>query len=454
MAKKNTTKAFTDYSRIDMTVRNAQIFIRDIIKGYVDNSETEVGGISSMDGRLNIRPRYQRSYIADTANNWRENLINSIICGFPINRIYIGVDEEESNTKDCSEWALEMLDGQQRTKTICDYVNGDFTIEVNGMKCYFHNLTEDMQEKILNYPVDVTYCIGDEDARIAWFRRINQPNSILVPQELRNAVYRGTWCESAKKFFSASSSKSKNKLNDKSYEYYFGYFTKGRSIERAEYLELAIDWIAYDKYADLRSNKDEDERICKYMSEHMFDENADELIEHYKKVIDWVKDVFLHNNYKPKSYQSFQSQEWGRLYSEYHNIELTEEQKKHITERCAELVSYVVTNTFYDSKGIYEWVIRGENEDESRDFLCFRNFKDEDKANMYKRQGGIDPLDGKHYELSEMHAHHIEAWGNGGNSDIDNMVLLSKENHRKFHNNFFGITNKELKDKRDAICKK
>ena len=47
MAKKVTTKAFTDFSVINMQVRNATILIRDVVAGYVDNSENEIGGISS-----------------------------------------------------------------------------------------------------------------------------------------------------------------------------------------------------------------------------------------------------------------------------------------------------------------------------------------------------------------------------------------------------------------------
>jgi hypothetical protein len=450
MAKKNSTKAFTDFSTIKMTPINATLLIRDIIEGYVDNSENDIGGISSMNGRLNIRPKYQRAYIADLTKNWRENLINSIICGFPINRIYLGVDINDP--KGISGF-LEVLDGQQRIKTICDFVNGDFEIMINGDKHHFENLTIEKREKLLNYPLDITYCIGDEDARIAWFRRINQPNAILVPQEIRNAIYRGEWLEDAKKYFSATTSHSKNKLKNKDYKYCTLKYSKNRCIERAEYLELALDWKSYYDYPELRGKEHEDNRICCYMAKHQKDADANELINHYKKVIDWVNDIFLHN-YKPKTWQSIQSQDWGKLFTEYSNKEFTEEEKIHITERCKQLVSFVPTRTFYDSKGIYEWVIRGENENEIHDYLCLRSFTPDDKAEMYSKQGGIDPLDNKHYELSEMHAHHIKAFADGGNSEPDNLVLLSKENHRNFHLNKFGISNKQLKEMRDELIAK
>lgn len=453
MAKKINNRAFTDFSNINMRTRDAKILVREIVQGYEDNSMLEEGGVFSMNGRLNIRPRYQRVYVVDSVPYWKENLINSIICGFPINRIYLGVDE---NDPDGVLGNLEMLDGQQRTKTICDFVNGDFKITINGDMYHFANLPKEKQEKILNYGLDVTYCIGDEDARIAWFRRINQPNSILTNQEIRNAVYRGEWLELAKKFFSAITAQTRKQITDKNNKYCFSRYTKEKQIERCEYLEEAINWISYFKYPELRGEKFEivDERIRQYMADNQHNTTAEEIISHYKKVIDWVNDVFFHNGNTPKTWQAVQNQDWKRLYAEYYDKELTEEEKMHITNRCKELVSYVKTRTFYDSKGIYEWVLRGEKMEEFQEYLCLRSFVKDDKEEMYNQQKGIDPIDGKHYEIEEMHAHHIIPWGIGGNSEIDNLVMLSSENHKNYHLGLFGITPLELKKKRDEVRKK
>lgn len=452
MAKKNTTKAFGSVTKINMRAINATIKVRDLVEGYVDNSVSEEGGITSMNGRLNIRPKYQRAYIADMKPMWRENLINSILCGFPINRLYIGVDENETEKHSFVEWALEMLDGQQRTKTICDYVKGDFAITIDGACYYFHNLSKEEQELILDYPLDVTYCIGSESARIAWFKRINQPNSILVPQELRNATYVGEWLEWAKKFFSATSGSVKKQINDKEDKYCASNYSSGRSIERSEYLELAIDWVAYDKYENLRGKDKEDDRIIRYMAEHQHDTNADEIINHYKAVIDWVNDVFFHDGL-PKSWQSVRSQDWGRMYSQYKDKELTEEDKLHISKRTKYFIS-LGASIYQKSDGFYEWVLRGEKDEEINTFLHLRRFTDEDKSARYNAQGGIDPIDGQHYEIEDMEAHHIKSWKNGGDSKYDNLVWLSKKNHRAFHNGDLNITADEIRKKRDELCKK
>jgi uncharacterized protein with ParB-like and HNH nuclease domain len=59
-------------------------------------------------------------------------------------------------------WAIvdanrnEIIDGQQRTISICQYVNGDFSYQNR----YFHNLQNYEQEQILGYKVMVYFCLG------------------------------------------------------------------------------------------------------------------------------------------------------------------------------------------------------------------------------------------------------------------------------------------------------
>lgn len=449
--KKNLRKAFQSVTKIEMTPINGTIKVRDLVEGYVNNLINEEGGVSSMNNRMTLRPKYQRGYIADLEPMWCENLINSILCGYPINRIYIGVDESERDKPSFSDWALEMLDGQQRSITICDYVKGNFSITIDGYRYAFHNLSKEQQEAILDYPIDVTYCVGPESARIAWFKRINQPNSILTPQELRNATYIGEWLEAAKKFFSATSSKSNRQINDKNDKYCAGNYSAGRRIERSEYLELAIDWVAYDVYPDLRGKADEDDRIIRYMAEHQHDMNANEIIEHYKAVIDWVNDVFFHDG-APKSWQSVRTQEWGRIYSEYKNLALTNDEKLYISKRTKEIVSYGAA-IYQISDGIYEWVLRGEKDEEVGKYLHLRGFKLEDKVAMYNTQGGIDPITGAAHPIEDMESHHIIPWKNGGQTIYDNQIVIHKDTHKNL--DIMGLTPQQIKEKRDtAIAKR
>ena len=83
----------------------------------------------------------------------------------------------------------EIIDGQQRTISLCQYVNGDFSFEGR----YFHNLQDDEKESMLDYRLMVYLCSGTDHERLEWFRTINIAGEELTDQELRNAVYSGSW---------------------------------------------------------------------------------------------------------------------------------------------------------------------------------------------------------------------------------------------------------------------
>ena len=93
---------------------------------------------------------------------------------------------------------FEVIDGQQRTLSVCQYVNGDFSVD--GLA--FHNLTNDKKEQILNYELTVYFCSGTDSEKLEWFKIINIAGERLTDQELRNAVYSGSWVSDAKRYFS------------------------------------------------------------------------------------------------------------------------------------------------------------------------------------------------------------------------------------------------------------
>ena len=66
----------------------------------------------------------------------------------------------------------------------------------------FINLEHDEQEQILNYKLMVYYCEGDDSEKLDWFETINIAGEKLTKQELRNAIYTGSWLTDAKRHFS------------------------------------------------------------------------------------------------------------------------------------------------------------------------------------------------------------------------------------------------------------
>ena len=53
--------------------------------------------------------------------------------------------------RDDGEDGFEVLDGQQRTISLCEYVEGSFSVDDK----YFYNLPSDQKKKILDYPLFV-----------------------------------------------------------------------------------------------------------------------------------------------------------------------------------------------------------------------------------------------------------------------------------------------------------
>ena len=167
-----------------MEIKLHEIKVVDVVKDYVNNDEEGVVGYG---GILNIRPKYQREFVYK--DKQRDAVIETIRKDFPLNVMYWAKNDDGT---------FEVLDGQQRTISICEYVKRIFSINYQ----YFHNLEKDEQEQILNYKLMVYFCEGTDKEKLDWFKTINIAGEKLTDQELRNAIYTGEWLTNAKKFFS------------------------------------------------------------------------------------------------------------------------------------------------------------------------------------------------------------------------------------------------------------
>ena len=105
-----------------MKIELHKIPIKDVVKDYKDSAEE---GVTAYDGKLDIRPKYQREFIY--TGKQRDEVIETVRKGFPLNIMY-WVKKPDRN--------FEVLDGQQRTISIAQYVAGDFSINEK----YFHSL--------------------------------------------------------------------------------------------------------------------------------------------------------------------------------------------------------------------------------------------------------------------------------------------------------------------------
>ncbi|MDO4228506.1 MAG: DUF262 domain-containing protein [Capnocytophaga sp.] len=167
-----------------MKIQLKEITIRELVAGYQDNNDQGVRGYG---GKLDVRPPYQREFVYK--DKQRDAVIHTLTHDFPLNVMYWAVREDGN---------FEVIDGQQRTLSICQFVNGDFSYLMR----YFHNLQPDEKEQILNYKLMVYLCEGKDSEKLEWFKTINIAGEKLTDQELRNAVYAGSWVSDAKRYFS------------------------------------------------------------------------------------------------------------------------------------------------------------------------------------------------------------------------------------------------------------
>lgn len=145
----------------------------------------------SSKNELVISPKYQRNSVWN--DDARSYLMDTILRGLPIPPIFLRIKIDIPAKKSFKE----IIDGQQRIRTILDFVeNESFKVKKNhndeygGLK--FSELPEGKQADILNYPI-IANIITDEDDGVIYdmFARLNSNNYVLNAQEIRNAKYWG-----------------------------------------------------------------------------------------------------------------------------------------------------------------------------------------------------------------------------------------------------------------------
>lgn len=361
-----------------MEITLTPIRIGDLYAGF-SNSEEE--GVFGYSGKLNIRPKYQREFVY--SEKQQVAVIESVRKGFPLNVMY-WVENEDGT--------FELLDGQQRTMSICEFLSGNYFVNWNGALKSGVNLTPDELQKFKDYQLMVYICRnGSDSEKLDWFRTINIAGEELTDQEIRNAVYSGPFVTEAKKKFSKTGCVAYKMGNN---------YMSGSPI-RQDYLEKVISWFSNGN-------------IEEYMAEHQHETNADELWLYFQNVINWVKTKFT------KYRKEMKGLEWGKIYNRYKDAKLD---ANDLEVKIAQLMK---DSDVQKKSGIYEYVLDGEEY-----HLGIRAFDDNTKREVYERQNGICKICGKHFEIEQMEADHITPWKEGGRTIEENCQMLCRECNRR-----------------------
>ena len=373
-----------------MDITQKGITVRELVEDYKDDGE---GGVRGYNGLLDIRPPYQREFVYK--DKQRDAVIDTITKGYPLNVMYWAMrgdgplESMRGPTDGIYEGdsIYEVIDGQQRTISVAQYVQGVFSHK----NLYFHNLTADKKEQILNYPLMVYVCRGTDSEKLEWFKTVNIAGVTLTEQELRNAVYAGPWVSNAKRYFSRTGGAA----------YQIGKDYLNGSPIRQDYLETAISWISQGQIED-------------YMGRHQHDADATELWEHFQAVIEWVKTHFTVRR------PAMKGVDWGTLYDEYKGADLDPDDIEEETQKL------IADEEVQRQSGIYPYILTKHEK-----HLNLRAFLPQVKQRVYEKQGGKCAICDEAFEISKMEGDHIIPWSAGGKTVEDNCQMLCIDDNLK-----------------------
>lgn len=166
----------------------------------VENRKTESYPISWFNtrisrGKVDPAPTYQRSFIREGDDRFRTRLVESVLCECPIPSLYLCETGENE---------YDVLDGQQRIRTLVAFMNNEFPIKkryldpdkwtegspaaVHGKE--FKDLPSDLQDRFEDYQLKCDiFTESDEWRARDIYVRINAETKNLKPMELFKATY-------------------------------------------------------------------------------------------------------------------------------------------------------------------------------------------------------------------------------------------------------------------------
>jgi len=369
-----------------MTIKQIEVTVRDITSGYVNNDEQ---GVRGYNGQLDIRPPYQREFIYNEKE--QQAVITTVLNGYPLNVMYW------VKRSDDAECPYEVMDGQQRTLSLCEYVDGKFSYEFKN----FFNQPKDIQERILNYKLTVYVCEGEPSEKLEWFKTINIAGKPLNEQEINNAIYAGPFVSDAKRHFSKSNCGAYRLGKD---------LVNGTPI-RQDFLKKALEWMA-----DHETREGHRQSVVGYMADHQHDPNANNLWSYFQQVLNWAITNFDMKRFK----KIMKGLDWASFYDKYSKETLD------TTEMAQRISTLMRDSEIQRQQGIIPYVLMGDER-----HLDLRAFPEDIKLAVWEQQKHICPICGKEFDYEFMEGDHITPWHEGGRTVIENCQMLCRECNRR-----------------------
>lgn len=414
-------------------MRDCKFTIRELIDGF--NEDIETNEVTSMNGRLNIRPKYQREFVYKMEQ--QESVIETVLEDFSIKEITLHCHRDMNDPTNEDLFKYDLMDGQQRLISICNFYKNkvEYHDPLDDFTRKFVNLPPSDKEAFMNFEIHAEIYDGSLGDILRYFKRLNIAGEVMNNQELRNAIAsigRFDWIQRVKEYFSRVG----RGANDPSRGYTQYFNATMDDIKHQKVLEMAIRWHANKMAEEYELSSDKVKRLDDYVV-HCTDfyDGGSELIEYFEGVLNWVDTMFVgedNQNYR----DIMKTIDWGTLYNTYHDsceVEPTVAQalvNKMFNDPNLDL------HTAKAKRGVYAYVLTCTKDGTMGDLqtLHMRLFDRAMVINKWAKNDYRCKVCGKLISQENLEGHHIKAWYEGGTSDEDNCLAVCKACHTELTN--------------------
>lgn len=231
-------------------------------------------------GQLELNPNFQRRSVWN--DNAKSYLMDTIVRGLPIPKVFI---RQKINVATKNS-IREVVDGQQRLRTILSFLNDGFCISKKHNPQYggyfFSQLSQvddEIQANILNYEISVDLLVNMPDPQVLdVFSRLNSYSVVLNEQEKINANHFGPF----------------KLLADQIAKKYFEFWIQNKIISEKKCLRMDDVNLTADLLIAMCVGIKEKKKIKTYYDafEKEFDYDIDQLSDRFDNVMYVIQSLF------------------------------------------------------------------------------------------------------------------------------------------------------------------
>ena len=384
----------------ELNLKRIEMPIAKIVEGNWNNNEKK-----AMKGQLLVQPEYQREFIYDSLNKTtKESRKVEVVKSVFRNLLRDSITLYKLSDEEAKEYGYkyECIDGQQRLTSLCLFVAGDFSVQLDddGNAVKYADFTMEEKEIFLNRKLYVDVYEGSRGGLVTLWKMKNiftpvQASDIEVELGM---FYRKDFVKKCKALFNENN-------RAKCLPCFKGFMasTSEEDFKRFKTLEKCLtgfaDFCGYNNRVELL--QDADENTFKDFRKYLGD-----VFNWVEYNFDWLKTVGRGNDAK--------DDKWFNYYNENSDKTVVDGAK----EKYIELMEDEEVTA--GKKGVINYLLNGK--------LCalnLRQFTDGQIAKKLAEQGFVDYWTGEPLDIKDAVGDHLVPWIEGGKTTYDNLVVCS-----------------------------